>query len=75
MPKAAACAGWDSFCSIWEMAPIDLLPSDLLLSYYIYVLMITNPSVKMCPSSVAPNMICKQALVFVIFTVLTVCYI
>ena len=37
-----------------------------------FVLMITNPSVTICPSNVAPNTVSKQVkLVFVLFTVLT----
>ena len=27
--KGTAYAGWDSFCSIWKKAPLDLLLNDL----------------------------------------------
>ena len=40
-----------------------------------YVLMITNPSVKICPSNVASNTLSKQVyMMVVITTILTVCF-
>ena len=49
-----------------------IIKNGEFVEFLYLVLMITNPSVKICPSNVALNTISKQAeLVFVIFIVLT----